>query len=138
MTDEMSDGTWTFYDSWVAFPHNRRSDRYEIGEYVISLLDADGGTHGEFGITFYDAALDGEPMALLEAFGDSWKVLSASGLVERLAAMDGPATAAALRTLLLGMGFTDRTAELRGEADRASAPCPACHGKGVLPEVARR
>ena len=129
-----TEGRWEFYDEWAAFPLSRieaEANRQGLtGRFMVGLNDPDGGTHGEFAITFRRFNNDRREHARLEAFGDSWKVLSASGLVDRLSALDSqPQGPDEIRALLLDMGMTDRTDVLRS---RRPIPCPTCHGQGVL------
>lgn len=132
-TNDVEDGRWEFYDSWAAFPLSKthETEPNVIGEFGVGFCTPDGGTAGEFAIRFF--LLDGVA-ARLEAFGDSWKVLAESGLVDALAALDGqPQGPDEVRALLLGLGYEDKTARLRGVRP---AYCPTCRGKGVLDDVA--
>lgn len=137
---ELSEGAWTFYDSWAAFPHSRlrEDEKRIIGEFMVGLQHPDGGTLGEFSIRFYDFAGIGgvkDIAARLEAFGDSWRALAYSHLIDELAALDDkPQGPDEIRDLLLGLGYEDRTAALRGNHP---ATCPTCRGRGVLDEVDR-
>lgn len=126
-----ADGVWTFYDVWTAFPLSRLSnDRSNvIGEFNVGLNSPDGGTYGEFCISFYRFG-QADIAARLEAFGDSWKVLASGGLIDALAALDGkPQGPDEVRSLLLSLGYQDRTAKLRGPRP---LPCPTCNGRGEL------
>lgn len=134
------EGRWSFYDSWAAFPLNRvhETDKRIVGEFVVGLYYERGGTDGEFMIRFYDFSdrWSSQPpriAARLEAFGDSWKILNASGLIQTLATLDGEVqTQDAVRTALLNHGMVDRTAKLRGNHPSS---CPTCRGRGVLDEI---
>lgn len=143
MRDDISDGAWTFYDSWAAFPSSPRDDEggRVIGEFMVGLDAPDGGTYGEFAIRFYDFN-HSEPLrrgndiaARLEAFGDSWQALgSNTELVAALAEMaEGPQGPDDVRAMLLRLGFEDRTRDLRGDRP---AICATCRGTGVLDDVA--
>lgn len=136
----MSD-RWTFYDQWAALPFTRfdEHDRNVIGEFMVGLDSEDGGSHGEFRISFYRFGnghydRDERIAARLESFGDSWRVLNEGGLVPALAELDGkPQGPDEIRALLLSLGYHDRTAELRGTHP---AHCTRCGGSGVLDDVA--
>lgn len=130
--DEMADGVWEFYDSWAAFPGQQEKDHPSVvGNFNIGLSCPDGGTYGEFGITFYEFD---RLSARLEVFTDGMKALVRSDLTDRLAAMDeasqGPDE---IRALLINMGMRDKTADLRGDRP---VYCRTCRGRGVLDDVA--
>ena len=137
---DISDGIWTFYDSWAAFPFNRHQEpnRSIVGEFRISLDHPDGSSYGSFGLVFYQFHSDGRMphSARLEAFEDSWQALTSTDLMDRLAALaqeTDDQSPDAVRAVLLDMGMIDKTAELRGDHP---SYCDQCHGTGVLDGIA--
>ena len=134
-TDLPTDGRWTFYDSWEAFPLSRLHERdlRLMGQMVVSYDTPNAGTYGEFTIRFYNHGdrYSSEPRiaARIEAFGDSWRVLAA-GPATVLAALDGkPQGIDEIKAVLIAAGYEDRTEALRGTH---SITCPTCDGTGDL------
>jgi hypothetical protein len=130
---DISDGTWTFYDSWVAFPHNRDlAKSNQTGEFMVSLDAPGGGTYGEFAIVWYE--LGGQPFPRIEAFNDAWKALaSRPDLLRAFGAMSERTTQATIAGVLASLGFVDKTDELREKVPGLKV-CPTCGGSGKVAE----
>lgn len=131
MSTDQSEGTWTFTDMFLAFPHKRLhpDEDYMVADINISLEADGGGTHGEFGVRWYRFGHDESPYPKLEAFGDAWGVLPASGVLdvlERHASQDGNRlTVDEFKDELRALGFIDKTSSYQRRDQLL--PCPTCH-----------
>lgn len=128
--DAETGGTWTFYDSFVAFPHSSVDQPRErcVAHVQISLNAEGGGTHGEFAVRWYrfDHFQD-EAFPKLEVFGDGWAVFARSGLVDLLARYEERRpTPGEFMDELFSMGYLDRTEKL----GVGPSFCPTCSTEG--------
>lgn len=132
---------WSFYDQHRAFPTLLYSrPRGQLGEVMIchdALTDDgdDDGSLGEFASEWTE--LSGKSVPQLKVFGDAWKALWKSGVVEMLARFDDSDREVEVERFsvkvccreLESLGFYDRTLELRGPSEET---CPTCEGRGTV------
>ncbi len=129
--DDISDGTWTFYDSWEAFPHNvDLAKPGQVAEIMVSLDSPGGGTYGEFAIVWYELA--GKPEPRIEAFSDAWRALATrSDLLPALDMLSEGTDKADVIAVLVSLGFVDKTDDLRLKTPGLKI-CPTCGGSGKV------
>lgn len=130
---------WWFYDQWRAFPYTRedaRSDDARLAGEIMVGRDHDGIV-GEFRVRIYDfgrRSVHGRGPSLhsrLEAFADSWQILSDGYALSVLTGVDDH-TVEAITERLVQAGFKDRTEALRGHHP---VRCAVCKGTGYLDDV---
>lgn len=134
----MSGVIWTFYEPWVAFPRNERERQgsSHVAEFYASVDQYRCDANGAFAVHVFDFRRDnreGHDWVLkFETYGDSFAVVAASGVLVALGE-SGDSSPAGVRAVLLGLGWEDETARLRGSHP---SYCDKCDGYGVLDDVA--
>lgn len=98
-----------YSQAWYAGNLNRGSVDDEVDSISIGMYAEEGGTDGEFAITW--CKLGGALVPKLEVFDDGWRVLSQfPQLLVELAALDNQnVTPERMAALLLRLGFADLT-----------------------------
>ena len=111
-------------EAWYA--PTSRLGRGIVNEIVIGIYHAEVGTTGEFCIAWHD--IGQTPTARLEAYRDSWKVLTGecADVLDFLKRCDGyNPSVEDVKTALLGMGYRDRTPREDPFAETVHN-CPTC------------
>ena len=106
---------WQFYDSAKAFPHNvgRLRDGV-VQEMVMSLSSSQGGTAGEFLVTWHKFANCDRPACQVNLFSDAWQVANDAGVLPLLASLgEDPTYEEVAASVTERLGAVDVTERLR-------------------------